>query len=428
MSSRSKATMMDLRARPYAESPAPEHCRVDLCTADAEWMRRLYPDSPQPVFSSLSLIHGSNARGAQRLRPGFSFTPSMDLVWALGFPYVAFIVDGVPVPDTFAKTLELYRAEKVVPDNWSDIQVEHSRIYTRRAAIARLFELTPYPEDASEDEKEELARSVFELDEDDAEYYTEERNMTDVRLRMALIRSAVNYGGAFSEDIPLLSAFLGPDRVAEMIIQLLEEEVSGIRISSLVFGFHIVSLALTAEKYEELSERARSWWERNRDAKEADHLRWIFDTSAMASSKLTSEGSVGFYRATVLNFPGGPLNEDAQTNTRIDSNDPFIADPHAVLKKITATWNVWADIDEHFLGAHSSIVSPEVLPNMLELYGTKETKEKASAWFRARQEWATPHLERLVGADNAKLAKLAARVLKNLSIATKKFRSSEEKQ
>lgn len=404
---KSSPSIQALRERPFADSSAPEHCRVDLCTADAEWMRTLYPDSPQPVFSSLSCMHGMNSRGAKRIRPGFAFTPSMDLVWALGFPNLAFIVDGVPVPDTFAATLELYNPRKASHRNWGAAQAEHGRLYTRRAAIARLYELAPFPEGTPKEEEDDWARDVFELEAEDAETYTASREITDFRLRTALVRSAIAYGGAYAEDVPLLSAWLGPDRVAEMLVQLIEEANTEIRLSSLAFGLELVSLSLTEQKHAELAQRARTWWEQNRDAKEADYLRWIFDAPAVAAEHRESKTSLGFYRATTLGAPEEQLRQDAKQNCRINSSDPFLDDPHEILKRITETWNVWADIDEHFLGAHSSITSPEVLPNLLRLLATESTSAKAEAWFLARREWAAPHLDALSGGSDAKLAKLA---------------------
>src|SRR5688572_532984 len=163
--------------RPYADSPAPEHCRVDLCTAQAEWIRTRHSEAPQPVFSTLALMNGSAARGAERRRPGFSFSPSMDAVWALGFPRMAFIVDGVPVPDTIAATLDFYRVTEKRAlghsiNRWGRAQVEHGRIYTRRGALARVFELSPYAEDLPPAEQRGHASSVFDLDPTEAEKAT----------------------------------------------------------------------------------------------------------------------------------------------------------------------------------------------------------------------------------------------------------------
>lgn len=122
------------------------------------------------------------ALGAKRLKEGFAFTPSMDLVWALGFPDIAFIVDGIPVPDTVGAMMEFYRTEERMSHLehwwWEIAQNLHGRMYTRRAAIARIIELSPYKEGLPESERADCAKHIFELDDDTAEAYTSDSEVT----------------------------------------------------------------------------------------------------------------------------------------------------------------------------------------------------------------------------------------------------------
>jgi hypothetical protein len=46
-----------------------------------------------------ALIHGQEARGAAGLKPGFSFSEQQDLAFALGWPSLRFVADGLPDDD-----------------------------------------------------------------------------------------------------------------------------------------------------------------------------------------------------------------------------------------------------------------------------------------------------------------------------------------
>jgi hypothetical protein len=74
----------------------PAELRVDPGSAMTEELKARHPDLPLPVFSSLALIHGRNAAGAAAFREGFAWNAQMDLLWALGYPHVVLIADGLP--------------------------------------------------------------------------------------------------------------------------------------------------------------------------------------------------------------------------------------------------------------------------------------------------------------------------------------------
>ena len=95
-----------------ANSPAPEHVRVDPGSIAIEDIKRRHPEAPTPVFSTMALEHGLKASGAAQLKKGFSWNPQMDLLWALGYPEVVFIVDGFPIEDTKEGILSYWNAEK----------------------------------------------------------------------------------------------------------------------------------------------------------------------------------------------------------------------------------------------------------------------------------------------------------------------------
>ena len=46
--------------------------------------------------TSQALKFGAEAAGARYVQPGFAFTAEQDLAFALGWPYMYFLVDGHP--------------------------------------------------------------------------------------------------------------------------------------------------------------------------------------------------------------------------------------------------------------------------------------------------------------------------------------------
>lgn len=128
--------------RPVAVCPFPPELRVDLESAETEWMKSRQPaDAPELVFSTRALEHGLNASGAAGLRKGFAWNDQMDLAWALGYPAMTFLVDGVAdskegILAFFGKTLDDVRSEA-----WFSTIAGSRNILPRRAAFALLHEL-----------------------------------------------------------------------------------------------------------------------------------------------------------------------------------------------------------------------------------------------------------------------------------------------
>lgn len=129
-------------ARPFAESPAPEHIRVDPGSIACEDIKQRNPDAPLPVFSTMALAHGTNAAGAVALKQGFGWNAQMDLLWALGYPHVVFIVDGFSAADTKQGILDYWNAEKRDFRWWRDrAKSGNPRVISRRGAFAQVYEL-----------------------------------------------------------------------------------------------------------------------------------------------------------------------------------------------------------------------------------------------------------------------------------------------
>src|SRR5690349_4413581 len=82
--------------RPFASTNVPASLLVDPASATIEALKARHPHLPLPVFSTMALVHGSKAAGAAALKNGFAWNAQMDLLWALGYPHVVLIADGLP--------------------------------------------------------------------------------------------------------------------------------------------------------------------------------------------------------------------------------------------------------------------------------------------------------------------------------------------
>lgn len=405
--SKNAANAATPKHRPFADSSEPEHCRVDLCTAQAEWLRTLHPEHPQPVFSTLALQHGNEAPGASRLRRGFSLNESMDLAWALGFPQMAFVVDGLPVPDTTDALFELYRTKGEERHGWWQAQSELGSIYPRRAAVARMYELDPYPADATEDEKAEIAAHVFELPEDELDSYTTYKPYTDEELANCLAFAQKQQ--RLAQDVLLFEALCGPDRVLRLVARTL---VSGEgKAYALLSATRPLLLRARAEVVEEFMSDIRRWnGDGNAEAREA--ISEWFDVDNTVRDWL-KKGKV--YRQF---FPF--VSEDLRqtiSDAALQKPSPHL--PFALTSNLDQLLPALAnslssfdtlDVDRSYLESLSSLSHPATLPALLSIGTRKEAQGQVDAWFDVHRATFADALRALAQGSGA-IAKLAKQQL-----------------
>jgi hypothetical protein len=72
----------------------------------------LTQQNPGIRFSSKALVNGKDAAGAKWIKPGFSWNEQMDLTWALGFPDMAFVVEGSAELDDHTKWKDFFERRK----------------------------------------------------------------------------------------------------------------------------------------------------------------------------------------------------------------------------------------------------------------------------------------------------------------------------
>lgn len=420
MAVKKSTTKTTTKARPTLELPyaVPEGIRVEPCTAMAEWMKTLYPDAPTPIFSTKALVHGKDAVGAKRIRPGFSFNSKMDLLWALGFPEVAFIVDGVPVPDTVEELKMLYRTEELFAesdtcDYWYQAQLKTGRLYTRRGAHARVWECDPFVRPTPEAEREEYAQSIFEQTDEDAEQTTSYRELDRAAVRKALIGSA--FTRELESDSLLLEALVGPDCVSDVLVELLEIGTTR-HPNYLVFNvLRPICLRLLPEDLERLRCRIDQWT-RRATKEDIDSALQILDPDAYARGVLKANGEIGAFRMYLSREWEEVITKEACAEPSLSLNDPFTGDRDRVLAKLVRSHKGWdaLDIDSAYLENLSAICSPLILPPLLIIGSQKWSKDHVHAWMRAHGEVFRADLEALARVKDTKLARLATQALKIL--------------
>jgi len=404
--------------RPPLELPfeVPESIRVDPCTAMAEWLKTLHPDAPAPVFSTKALMHGHEAVGAKRIRPGFSFNPQMDLLWALGFPEVVLIVDGLPVPDSVEGLLNMYRVEaRMAHDEskkWSTAQSLTGRIYTRRGAWARLFELSPVKEDVSDEERHEYALTIFELD-DDADRLTLPQEQTRFDLRNIVIWGCKQMRPL--QDVLLMEALFGPDLAVDVLLELLEEGHEATTPFDIFGCLQPLALRLNDKGHAALVARV-SAWKSGYKGPNPEYADCIIDPLGNAKRELANDGNMMAYRGYLGREWEEEITLDAEKKPFLTSNDVFVGDSERVFRVLLASLPNFEtlDKDEAFLESLSSVASPLTLVPLLGMATAKHSRALARAWFDAHRVWASPHLHALAQGSDKKTAKLAAQELERL--------------
>jgi hypothetical protein len=148
--------------------------------------------------------HGENAYGARYIKPGFAREAGDDLLFALGWPHVHYIVDGHP-DDLITDPKDL---EKVVFRQQFDLDVP------RDIAVRRIRSLGAFSKGPDGQQRPGALRAM-----QDREPIGEADAAAFVRDRIA----ARSLGSRQLEVALMLEAFAGPDAIAEAVTTAFEK-------------------------------------------------------------------------------------------------------------------------------------------------------------------------------------------------------------
>jgi len=397
----------------FAPSPAPEHTRVDPESADVEHMKSLLPvGTPKPVFSTMALVHGEQAVGAQGRREGLAWNRQMDLLWALGYPEVLLIVDGFPAESGKQGHLDYWDPEqnsaKRDGDWWVDrcFRSSQPRVLGRAGAWAVLWEL-------------QNRESAFALPDAKFLEITSPGHL-DPEVGKGIV------AGCWHRDVVspaalTVEALAGPDCAVEGLLVLvanpnLDEEVRWQALRSL----RPVARRLTASAKALMVSRVTALT-KGASANITEAAGILIDPMAYARAKIAS-GRLK-YALSGLDWLDG--HDELVLRCQLESlaDKPDIPQPRYAftggepsLLAEAAHFGKYEgrDVGYAYMRDYTSLKSPALLGPQLELLGAKDFRDRMMPWFKAHASDLRAELETLAESGNAKYAKLAVSLLKKL--------------
>lgn len=414
-------------AVPSGAKDLPAHVIVDPCAAITDYIKQQVPaGAPQPVFSSMALMHGEDAVGARALRKGFAYNSQMDLAWALGFPYLRFIVDGYPAEDTRLALAAAFDPEDVLTkmsgSYWGNIIGRHTIVQPRRGVLAIVHESSTF-ENALEysDEKFEAATASRDFDED------------GVR---ELVRAYVEEDASVDSFVFFLEALAGPDVVTEALMSLIDDPVDSPfgnePVVSAVYSLIPISRRLESKHHADVAGRLKAKLAELRDTgrpEDAEEGReWanlhgalsVFCEPEQNVREKINAGRAEYGLFSAKWVDGSPELTtqclEAQTDVPdVPESRYCFTGSERVLELEGERFSKYdaSDALAKYVNDYTTIQSPRLLGPILELSATKRGRPMIQAWLRARGGALGPELKRLAkGSDNrSKLAQAALELL-----------------
>lgn len=351
------------------------------------------------TLSTAALVHGASAQGAAYVKKGYTFSPEMDLAFALGYPHFVYLADGHPADEDPAVL-----GSQFIADNARDITIWPREVAYRAArAWSSLNNASLRAERFKEDKGP--------IREDEA------ADIVRTRLR------------AFRGDVLmlLLEGMVGPDVVADAAVSAMEtygeEDWDAMGGAPYALGFVLLRLpAATAEKL-----RGRLHAVQSRVQKAGWNTRSIRDLDVMLHGLEGAERSAyrpsgthisRMYTTLVNDDPtwvaktvlaGGPPDESLWPDPRMS----FLGG-EAVLDVECRWWKHYTRPDAHavFVDRFGHVRSEKLLSTFLEMTSGSNAKKLATAWFLAHASFARAFLQR----EKANGSEAAKRILRTIAL------------
>lgn len=388
-------------ARPYVDSEAPEQIRVEPGSIAAEVIRQKNTEVPLPVFSTMAMAHGNRAAGAATVRPGFAWNSQMDLLWALGFPDVMFIVDGFPAADTKQGILDYWNPSGREFRWWVlRAPMGNPRIISRRGAFAIVHELT-------------TRQNPFQLSDDDFLRVTEPRPFDEAEA-LAVLRKVPDE--EYLESVSLvLEALAGPSCIASGLCTLAESPDCEFR-GKAVYALRPYLRRIPAQERDEIRARLNALAASGGSDPHPSFLLGTLDPVASARGSL--ERGHPDYALGPLVWADGQQDfirqcYDARTDfPDVPSPRLLFAGGTDIIERDSANFGEYSDFGESFEHDYSTIQHPKLLGVALNLLSKKAHRDGVLTWLSAHADAVRPELERLAsGSDLEAAAKTALKKL-----------------
>lgn len=370
-----------------------------------EELKARHPDLPVPVFSTMALAHGQNSQGAVSVRSGFSWNPRMDLLWALGYPNVVLIVDGLPEGDSRQSMIEHWEGKG--HGGWlSRSEAASELVLPRRAAYGVVHEMRH-------------GQDPFELD-DVAFQAATEPGPLDAVETASLLRNLKSQNFLARASL-VLESLIGPSAVLEVLCAIAEDPAFDARASE--FRGRAVSatkpLLRRVPEAEANSVKERlSAIQREPGRGFDSFIRGATDPLAHALSKF--EAGKDEYALGNLEWVDGRPDlvlkaYDAQSSFP-DIPTPrylFVGNDELLERELTNAkkYNP-GDLVESHLAHYTAIQSPKLLPTELALLSKRDARAAMTAWLVAHASSLRAWVEEL--AKDPTSAKSAVTALKLL--------------
>jgi len=369
------------------ETQIPEELQVDPGSAMIEELKARHPELPVPVFSTKALMHGRNAAGASAIREGFSWNPQMDLLWALGYPHVVLIADGLPEGESKQSMIDHWEGGG---GGWiSSSELANCLVIPRRGAHALLYELQNPGEDA------------FELD--DIAFQAMSKPVELDALETAGLLRLLESQGDLPRASLVIEALVGPSAVLEVLCSIAEDSDFNERDSE--FRGRAVSatkpLLRRVPAVEADAIRGRLLAIEDRPEGFESFLEIVTDPLAYARAQIAG-GNAGYALNTLCWVDGhDALVSDAYDERKKIPDIPssrlmFVGGP-ALIEREAANADKYdpTDVGAAYLCHYTSIRSPQLLAVELGYLAKKNEGPAMKAWLAQHRDALTPWLREL---------------------------------
>ena len=363
----------------------------------------------------------ANAAGMSGIRPGFCFAPEDDALFAVGWPHIRFVADGLREDEDAPAAAERILVGSDVPLRFTwPTRVAQGLV--RAWGLPSIFELAPGVQDI----RQEAQEALWQPDPLDP---AEAQALLHTRMTKEIPGVSER---AIETFTLLLEALLGAEVVGGLILEILEtmpvDELLGEWTLPPTVSWQLGFLALRAP-----AEAAASW--RGRMSKV---LERVYEQHP-AFKRRGFKGGGSHARSLHHVLHGGDAAEDSSNRAlrwyAHVTDDPVLVrmrvavnrlayEPDArlvflggpdVLNRYAKDWDKLGTSEQQrwFFEQIAPIRAAEMYPLMLELAGRSLVREEARAWFAAHAADARPFLTEAAASDG-NTATFARQVLKAL--------------